>query len=252
MERRNVREQRRLYGDLAWTWSIISPPDNYVEESETFARTIKKYSKIESKTLLHLGCGGGHNDYTFKKYFEVTGVDISEKMLELARKLNPEVEYRIGDMRSIRMEERFDAVIILDSINYMRTEDELRTAFLTAYEHLKSGGAFLTLPEMWRGKSKQNQTNVTDRSKGDVEIAFIENYYDPDIDDTECEGTFIFLIRRKGKLEIQTDHHVFGLFELETWRKLLREVGFEINELKFTHSSLKEGDFYPMFVCIKE
>ena len=74
-------------------------------------------SKIEVETLLHLGCGGGHNDYTFKKHFKVTGVDISENMLKLARKLNSEVTYYYGDMRDIKLTGCFDAVTILDSIN---------------------------------------------------------------------------------------------------------------------------------------
>jgi hypothetical protein len=84
-----------------------------------------------------------------------------------------------------------------------------------------------------------------------VEIVFIENGYDPDIDDTEYDCTFVYLIRKSGKLDIQTDHHVLGIFELDTWRRLLKDVGFEVNELKFVHSELKEGDFYPMFVCVK-
>jgi SAM-dependent methyltransferase len=251
METRNGKDTRRLYGDLAWTWPIISPPGEYVEESETFAKVIKEHSKEKPKTLLHLGCGGGHNDYTLKKYFDVTGVDISENMLGLARKLNPEADYRQGDMRTVRLGELFDAVIIFDSINYMLTEDELGSAFKTAYEHLKPGGVFLTIPEDYPQRFKQNETEHRICKNDDVEIVFIENGYDPETNDTEYEGTFVYLIRRDGKLEIHTDRHLNGIFELDTWRRLLNDVGFEVNELKFTHSSLKEGDFYPMFVCAK-
>jgi SAM-dependent methyltransferase len=91
------KDERRLYSDLAWTWPIISPVEDYIEETELFGKLIKEHSTIEVKTLLHLGCGGGHNDYTFKKHFKVTSVDISEDMLALAKKLNPEVNYQYGD-----------------------------------------------------------------------------------------------------------------------------------------------------------
>ena len=41
------RDQRRMYCDLAWTWPIISPPEDYVEESEQLAEVIRERSKIE-------------------------------------------------------------------------------------------------------------------------------------------------------------------------------------------------------------
>ena len=110
MNQYSLKNQRRLYGDMAWTWPIISPPEDYTKESEEFTQVIQEYSNIEVRTLLHLGCGGGHNDYTLKKHFEVTGVDLSTSMINLAKKLNPEVNYFAGDMRSVRLGKLFDAV----------------------------------------------------------------------------------------------------------------------------------------------
>lgn len=245
------KDERRLYGDLAWTWPIISPVENYIEETELYSKLIKKHSKIEVKTLLHLGCGGGHNDYTFKKHFKVTSVDISENMLTLAKKLNPEVNYQYGDMRTIRLEEKFGAVTILDSINYIKTVEDLQRTFITTYEHLKPGGVFLTFVEQITGQFKQNNTTCSTHSQGDVEITFIENYYDPDPTDTNYEATFIYLIRVGGKLEIYSDRHLCGIFKLETWLECLKATGFEVKQVKFTHSTFTEGEFYPMLICIK-
>ena len=78
-------------------------------------------------------------------------------------------------MRSIRLGECFDAVTIPDSINYMITIEELRSAFMTAYKHLKPGGVFLTIVEEVVGKFKQNRTKSTFHSQGDIEVVFIEN-----------------------------------------------------------------------------
>lgn len=245
------KDERRLYSDLAWTWPIISPVEDYIEETEIFSKLIREHSKIEVKTLLHLGCGGGHNDYTFKKHFKVTSLDISEDMLALAKKLNPEVNYQYGDMRTIRLEERFDAVIALDSINYIKTVENLQRTFITAYEHLKPGGVFLTFVEQIAGQFKQNNTTHSTHSKDDVEITFIENYYDPDPTDTNYEATFIYLIRVGGKLEVHSDRHLCGIFKLETWLKLLKEIGFKVKQVKFTHSTFTEGESYPMLICIK-
>jgi SAM-dependent methyltransferase len=245
------RNAKRLYNDLSWIWPIIGTPEDYIEETETFIEAIKEHSRTEPRTLLNMGCGGGKSDWTFKKHFETYGMDLSEDMLKLARELNPEVDYRVGDMRTTRLGKEFDAVTILDAVNYLTTEEDLRSAFLTAYEHLKPGGVFLTLPEEYVGRFEQNRTRVIHGSRDDVEVVFVENQYDPDTKDTEYDCTFVYLIRKSGKLDIQTDHHVLGIFELDTWRRLLKDVGFEVNQLKFTYSELKEGDFYPMFVCVK-
>ena len=251
MKTSSGKDEQRLYGDLAWIWPIISPVEDYIEETELFSKLIREHSKIKVKALLHLGCGGGHNDYTFKKHFKVTSLDISEDMLSLAKKLNPEVNYKYGDMRTIRLEERFDAVTILDSINYIRTIEDLLRTFITTYEHLKPGGVFLTFVEQIAEKFKENITKYSTHSQGNVEITFIENYYDPDPTDTSYEATFIYLIRVGGKLEVHTDCHLCGIFKLETWHELLKAIGFEVKQMKFTNSTFVEGESYPMLICIK-
>jgi SAM-dependent methyltransferase len=227
------KDQRRLYDDLAWTWPIISPPEDYVSQSEYFARVISQHATIGERSLLHLGCGGGHNDQTFKQYYDVTGVDISTPMLDLARRLNPEVEYREGDMRSVRLETQFDAVAILDSVNYMLTQDDLRDAFETAFVHLRRGGVLLTYVEQIVQGFQQNRTKVMTRRKGDIEITLIENYYDPDPSDTTYESTFAYLIRERGDLKIEADRHLCGIFTLRLWYDNLRTVGFNVKQMSF-------------------
>jgi len=242
--------QQRLYGDLAWVWPIISPPEHYVDETEHFCKVIKEYSHINVKTLLNLGCGGGHNDHTLQRHFGVTGLDISEAMLKLAGRLNPKITYLLGDMRSVRLDKTFDAVTIFDSIDYMLTTEDLQAAFTTAFNHLKPGGVFITFAEMTPENFRQNRTICSTHRRGDIEVTFIENYCDPDPTDTTYEATFVYLIRRGAQLEIETDRHLCGIFQLETWHTLLREAGFEVRQMEFRPPG-KGGDAYPVFVCIK-
>ncbi len=247
----NPNDARRLYHDLSWIWPIVSPPEDYVEETESFCRIIKEHAKIEVKTLLHLGCGGGRNDYTFKRHFDVTGVDISEEMLEIAKELNPEVSYISGDMRSIKLEKTFDAVAAFDSINYMTSEKDLRHTFQTAILHLRPGGVFLTIVEEDRERFKQHRTIASTHSRGDVHITFIENSFDPDPTDTHFEMTFIYLVRKRGLLEVHPDSHLWGLFSIGTWKDLLEETGFQVKQLSFEHSTFLDEECLPMFVCFK-
>jgi len=234
-----------MYGDLAGLWPIISPPEDYVGEAELFTKIILKHSKIKAKTLLHLGCGAGHVDWTLKKHFQITGVDLSGKMLALARRLNPDIVYRRGDMHTVRLRKRFDAVVVADSITYMTSERDFGSAFQTAWTHLRPGGVFCTYAEHTKDRFEQNKTECSLRRKGDTEIVFVENDYDPDPTDNTCEFTFIYLIRHAGHLQIETDRHVGGLFDLETWRRLLEGIGFDVILKSYP------GEGFPIFICAK-
>ena len=242
-----LQNQCRLYADLAWMWPIISPPEEYVVETEQLCQALQEYSQIEVKTLLNLGCGGGHNDYTLKQHFAVTGVDLSESMLSLARRLNPEITYLSGDIRYVRLGKMFDAVVLADAITYMLTEDDLRAAFATAFIHLKPGGVFFTFAEITRENLRQNNTEYSIHTRDDIEITFIENVFDPNPIDTTYQITFVYVVRREGQSEVSVnvDRHLGGLFSLQTWLRLLQGVGFAVEQI-----ALKGYDF-PTFLCRK-
>ena len=47
----------------------------------------------------------------------VTLVDLSAKMLEVSRRLNPDCEHLQGDMRTVRLGRTFDVVFVHDAID---------------------------------------------------------------------------------------------------------------------------------------
>ena len=94
------------------------------------------------KTLLELGSGGGNNASHLKKYFEMALIDISPKMIKVSKKLNPECEHIIGDMRDIRLGRVFNGVFIHDAIMYMLTIYDLKRALETAFVHCKRGAVY--------------------------------------------------------------------------------------------------------------
>ena len=227
MSRRANGTRARLYGDLAWTWPIISPPEDYAGEAEAHWRILERDSRIPVRTLLHLGCGGGHLDHTLKRHCQVTGVDVSPTMLDLARTLNPDVEYVQGDMRTVRLDRVFDAVLIADSISYMCTEADLLAAFRTAFVHLPPDRVFLTYVEQTPDTFQEGRTTSTTHARGGVEITFVENLHDPDPRDTTFESRFLYLIRDRGQLKVEKDLHRCGVFPLATWERLVRKARFE-------------------------
>ena len=53
-----------------------------------------------------LGCGPGHvSRYLHDRGVETIGVDLSPRMIEVARSRNPALEFRVGDMTALALEE---------------------------------------------------------------------------------------------------------------------------------------------------
>ncbi len=236
----------RLYDDLAWIWPLWEPVEDYQEKTVADISRIRKSARIEVKSILDVGCGGGKNSFYLKKEFEVTGIDLSEQMLENAQRLNPECRFIKADMRDFKIDQLFDAIFVNDSIAYMCTREDLLSVFRNAYQHLKTGGALLVCAEKTIETFVQNRTNHWKLTQKDLDIVIVENNYRPLPSDSVCETTYIYLIRKNGQLRIEHDFHKNGLFSLNTWRNVLDESGFTIDQ-----EIDDEANMNSTFVCIK-
>ncbi|NLE95435.1 MAG: class I SAM-dependent methyltransferase, partial [Dehalococcoidia bacterium] len=220
----------RLYHDLSWLWPLWGSPEEYAGYCSHAMRLIREHARLPVRSLLNIGCGGGKNVFNLKREFKVTGLDISPRMLDLARKLNPECDFVQGDMRTFAPDRRFHAVLLDDAITYMATRADLRAAFAAAWRHLSPGGVMVVTPDATKETFVQNETVATpavaSAKPANVDVVFVENNYDPDPDDDQYEGTMVYLIREDGELRIETDRHILGLFPLQTWRETLAEAGF--------------------------
>ncbi len=239
------------YNELAWTEDYLADPSEYEDEVDEYVNLINSLSQESVHTVLHLGCGAGGHDLHFKKHFLLTGVDISIGMLDMAKALNPEIEYIEGDMRTIRLDRRFDCVVIPDSIDYMVSLDDLKQAIHTSAIHLKPGGILLIV-----GKTQetfQNNNFVYTGEKGDTHVTLFENNYIIPHSPNTYEITMVYLIRQKGKLTNYIEESTLGLFSQATWEKVFDDSGFIIEQRNldgiYDKYLLGEGE-YPLTIFI--
>lgn len=215
----------RFYNDLARWWPLISPVGDYAGEAAEFIR-IFEATAPGAKTMLELGSGGGHNAYYLKSRYVLTLVDLSESMLEMSRRLNPECEHLQGDMRSLQLDRQFDIVFVHDAIDYMTTERDLSAAIATAVRHVAPGGVALFVPDHL--KETYEPSSDADGHDGDhgEGVRYLEWNWDPDPSDTE--GTVIYSIvtrDRDGTWQAHTEQHSFGLFPQTDWERLIADAG---------------------------
>ncbi len=216
----------RMYDDLAYLWPLISPPENYEAEAYVWRNTLRARLGPGRHDILELGVGGGHNLSHFADEFAATAVDLSEGMLENSRKLNPGVTHIQGDMRTVRLGRTFDAVLIHDAIDYMRTLDDLRAAFLTAAVHLRPGGTFIVAPDYTRENYEEGVVCTRTASSADTHLTYIEVDFDPDCHDSTVDSLMVYLIRDARGTRVELDHHVIGVFPIQTWLDELAQIGF--------------------------
>ena len=217
----------RFYGDLARWWPLISPPEDYAEEA-AFAASLLMSPTTPVSEVLELGSGGGHNAVHLKQFFTLTLVDLSDEMLRVSRRLNPDCVHVQGDMRSVRLGRHFDAIFIHDAIDYMTDEVDLRRAMETAFVHCRPGGLALFMPDAIRETYEEGaEHGGTDGADGSG-VRYLEWDWDPDSGDTWKLTEYAFMLRDvDGSIGTVHETHRTGLFRNADWVRLLAEVGFE-------------------------
>lgn len=243
----------RLYDDLAWVWELMVSGEDYRSEADHVADTLAAHVASGGSALLDVACGAGHHDRYLKRRFEVTGVDVSPRMVELAHRRNPEIGYEVGDMRALRLDRRFDAIVVLDAIAYCTTYTELEATLAGCARYLKPGGCLLFYLEeafSLRPHFQPGGATVNTYRRGDVEVTVVETSHDPDPDDTHYEYTFIYLIRRPGEhLAVEVDRHPMGLFERAEVEAVLVRLGLEAHVSRWPFSGAGGVGQGPMYIC---
>ena len=97
-----------------------------------------------SARVLDLGCGSGKPiaAYLIEQGCQLTGVDTSEAMLEMARQNFPKHIWMNADIRQFRSEPTFDGVLAWDSFFHLTHSDQ-RQMFAQFSATVTSGGALM-------------------------------------------------------------------------------------------------------------
>lgn len=210
------------YYDRIYWWK------DYNQEVDFLVKVFARYG-VPGKRILEVACGtGNHTKILAARGYQVTGVDISEDMLRIARrKLKGRARFIRGDMRDLdaTVEGKYDAAVCLFSaISYNQTISDLKRTIHGLYDHLAEKGVVVF------------DTHFT--KKG-----FKDGYRGEDIfDDGRVMGARLGISKREGDLGklsfsylikdgaktilLRNDVHRLGLFDPEDFLGTMREAGF--------------------------
>ncbi|MBA2519177.1 MAG: class I SAM-dependent methyltransferase [Chloroflexia bacterium] len=158
-----------MYTRSADLYDAIYAFKDYAAEARRLRALIEPIWRGDGATLLDVACGtGGHIPF-LRDHYLVEGLDLSPRMLEVARRRNPGLVFHQADMTSFELDRRYDAVVCLFSgIGYVGSLPKLHQAIATFARHLNPGGVVVVepwkTPDTWIAPAISPRSPWTSRS----------------------------------------------------------------------------------------
>ncbi|MEO5951983.1 MAG: class I SAM-dependent methyltransferase [Chloroflexia bacterium] len=96
-------------------------------------------------TILDAGCGTGRLAIAlYERGFSPTGVDISTSMLSKPRFSAPHLSWRLGDISCVRLEKRFDAIVLAGNVMIFLRKGTEQAVLSNMARHLAPSGTLIT------------------------------------------------------------------------------------------------------------
>jgi ubiquinone/menaquinone biosynthesis C-methylase UbiE len=131
------------------------------------------------ENILDVCCGSGHvTRELVRRGYRVTGVDASTGLIAIAKREMPDVDWRVGDARRLRLENRYAAALsTFDSLNHVLTPEDLQQVFESVRGTLRSGGLFtfdMNLDEAYHTDTRRWTVDVNDTT-----VSLVRGSYEP-------------------------------------------------------------------------
>lgn len=213
---------------------------------------------VTGGSLLELGCGTGKHALEFARAgFAVDGYDLSPEMVATAhtlkQKAGVEINFQVGDARTLRTGKKYNAVVSLFHVASYQTETiDLLAMFETAAEHLMPGGIFVF--DCWYGPGVLTDLPVVRVKRWEDEVCRIARIAEPVMHPgrnvVDVKYT-IFAFDKAGNswATIEETHPMRYLFEPEV-KMLLNKASMAICACLHwgTHEQASLGSWQSMFV----
>jgi len=154
---------------------------NYDKEVGMLEDIFKKHDCHPGQRLLDIGCGtGNHTIRMAKKGYNVTGIDPSKSMLEIAKRKSLEesieIELEKGCLPNLNLNREYDGIeCMFNVINYVLKDNDVLKSFKNIYKALDNKGVFIfdfrnAFPSL-KSYSPTKVLNINDNKKNIVRIS---------------------------------------------------------------------------------
>lgn len=190
------------------------------------------------KNILDLGCGVGKLlSFLSKSIPKQTGIDGSNEMLKVARKIHPNAFYIHGDIKQFSLKEKFSLVTCThDTLNYILNEDCLRKHFESVNKNMNIGGYyFFDLSSEYNLLNNFHKKNIY-HNTNTLQL-FWKNYYNQKR--KIITSTLVFSVYDDSRLKRYKETHYQKYHEHSKIKKILRNTGFALESVGSDYKSWK-------------
>ena len=169
---------------------------------------------VPAGRVLDLGCGTGRPLATWLREhgLRVTGIDVSPAMIAIARRHEPAGDWRVGDMRTLDLAERFDGILAWDSAFHLAPSAQ-RALIGRLGTWLTPGGALLMTVGPEAGEAQGHVVRDAPVYHASLSIAeYARLLEDAQLrlagflaDDPDCAGHSVLLARKAGGATLRND-----------------------------------------------
>jgi SAM-dependent methyltransferase len=208
---------------------------DYEAECDMIERLFADHLSYPVANVLDLGCGtGGHAIPLAKRGYRVTGVDRSPQMLDAARNkaagLTDPPDFREGDVTAVRLDMKFDAVVMMFAVlGYQAEPADLAATVATVREHLRDGGVFIA--DVWYGPAVLAQRPGDRVKEVQTDIGRLVRSASAKLDPDRGLSTVSYQIAEyEGDRLVRetTEEHVMRYFSLPELADLLKTAGLRL------------------------
>lgn len=243
------------YTGFAEVYDIFMDNIDYKAWTEYVISLLEEYG-IEDGLVLDLGCGTGNvTEILAAAGYDMTGIDMSEDMLNIAMKKRAasgqDILYLCQEMQEFELYGTVRAVVsICDCINYVTEKEDIVQTFRLVNNYLDPKGIFI----FDMNTSYKYREMLKDNTFAEVreDSSFIwENYYDEEEKINEYALTLFIKDKESGMYEKFEEEHYQRAYEIEEIIEMIKVSGLEFLAVydAFTKEAPKENSERVYFIA---
>lgn len=219
------------YGGFAQVYDEFMDNVDYHQWCDYAIKLLKKYG-VTDGPLVEIGCGTGTGTMLFAKAgYEMTGIDISQEMLEIAesKKESEDILYVLQDATEMELPYKVPAMVSIgDSMNYITDYGDFTMVLKRVNKFLDKNGIFVFDLKTRKYFSDIGETTIAEDRE---DCSFIwENYFDKETNINEYYLS-VFVRGNDGRYDKYEEEHFQRGYTLDEVKKAVEMSGLKIENI---------------------
>lgn len=199
---------------------------DYLAQTARLRRLLDE-TRPGASSVLDVACGTGRHLALLGGEYDRVGTDLSQEMLDVARRACPDVAFECQDMAELSLGRDFDVVMCLfSSVAYMQTTPRLDQAVSAMARHVAPGGVLLVEPWFTPEQYWEGHLAVNHARSGDLDVTWM---YVQERRDGLSRLEIHYLAGSPRGVEHWVETHEVGLFTDEEYRSSFSRAGLAVD-----------------------